>query len=227
MENFSLETDQEGVKDFRGMRREYRSRHGQDGSDPKETGRSHPITIQFTAEIAADDYSPNQARIVHLVNGAWVPSGETLEVRNLTGGAVAAASTQVAVPGVDHLGYAVIGGGGPGSGGGSDCCDCVSVVPNLVHPGGFDSVTQWKVKLTSSITVPTSDAIGTAQMPPGEYVLDWDSGSSTWILDSAAAVVVRDAANNAVTPSAVHADWSFVWTAGASLVLELDMDATL
>lgn len=233
-----LVTDDDGVRDFRNMRKLFREVSGQGAHRSQERGQSHPITVRFVADVPAEELAPQPARVMRLINGTWTPTETVFPVRNLTGSDISAEITQVAVPNVDRLGYAVIGGGSGGGGGAAGCGCCVSLLAgNIAHPhlptGKDDAASQWSLSdgcgdVITPVIVPTSDGKGTVELHALGGNLVYETTNHQFVYDVSASVAVKDNAgtdqtlNPAVTATAtITMDWSSdpAW-------VEFDFDAT-
>lgn len=119
-------------------------------------------------------------------------------------------------------------GGGTGGGGGeSCCCACVCVEPNMIHPGGFETVREWQVTIKKRIPfTPTADANGEVGVEVGSWVVTWSVTSEKWTADIANSVIYQDSTGAVVNPVSKSGTLTMEWSSVASdFIVEFTFDA--
>lgn len=174
MTQYTLKTDRDGVRDLRELRRQLHNGEAETSEQFRSPG---PDTIvELLADVAADDYTEQDAYIVKLEGNAWVRQ-RLVKVRKVGTGAITATSGEpfrAIASRIGNLGLCVVVSSG-GNGGCSTCCTSVRT-GNLLHPDlptGYDETTRdW------SFASACGDAIGAIEIPntDGSLILVWAGG---------------------------------------------------
>ena len=105
------------------------------------------------------------------------------------------------------------GSGGSGGGESDCCCQCVCVLPNLEHPGGFDTTSIFTIELPRpSLWLPTTDGSGECRVKAGSYDVAWEDSSGHWDRDlTATHIEFRDIDENIATPQSASGTIVMNW----------------
>lgn len=72
------------------------------------------------------------------------------------------------------------GGGGGGSGVARGSCVCTCIAEGDITVNDVETTSRWKIAMSDEIF---TQEFGSIIFPAGTYVLTYDTGSSTWVLD--------------------------------------------
>jgi hypothetical protein len=225
MSEYQLTTDGKGVQDLRALRADYAA--GLVNSENTDgRGKGSSIIVEIRTDVP-EGFAEFEAMQVRLVAGNWEDVGKR-SVRNPTGQAITATAEDpfraLAHP-VGKLGW-VLGGGGGGGGGGADCCcTCVCVPPNMIHPGGFETVREWTFTIRNPIPwTLNDDESGEVQLASGSYTFTWDDLEGKWLCDVSSGVEYRDL-NGDAQPATKTGDSTIEWISGDDYVVSLIYNA--
>jgi hypothetical protein len=186
-------------------------------ADPK-IGAVVPVELMLN-----DRSDPSSA-----TKGRWAGGDQNAIYR----GTADLADGQIVIVQMTNLGLAVVSPDGGG-------CTCVCVEPNMLHPDGFETTTDWDVVIPKDVPwQPTSDASGDVMVPAGTYRVVWATGTNPvtgsswnngggWKLDITDDLVFRDSNDDVVAPTSSEG-WIVVeYTTANILKVVVDFDGVV